>query len=147
MASPVASSGRLITSVRRWSVDATMITFRLTDRRPVNLLHLHLLSSALTLGSRRSEVEAGLPAWISKHYGGGRTEPRYTVRWPDSGTGSVLCVGMFNSTPLTLNASEGFSTLIVCWFIENVERPLREIVEAGLCGLDWNANAEDLSGW
>ena len=54
-----------------------------------------------------------------------------------------ICVAGFNSTPHRDPDSHG-SWLHLCWFVDDNDASIRELVAAGLAHCDWDAHAHDI---
>ena len=54
-----------------------------------------------------------------------------------------ICVAGFNSTPLNDPDSFG-SWMHLVWFVDDNDKNIRELVEIGLAGCDWDRYAKDI---
>src|SRR5262249_17570265 len=122
--------------------------FRLPDGRDMTLGSLHFLSP-YSLGKTpgcKQELEERIPQLVREYYPGDRIP--FVIRWPDGlNFPTTLCIASFYSKPIALKETEGISWLIVCWFVWHLDRHIREIVDPGLAGLEWEKHALDCSWW
>lgn len=98
-----------------------------------------------SFGDLRQELEERIPRLVGEYYPGGNCP--FVIRWPEKAIPSHLCIGTFFSDALGLDEVEGYSRLVICWFVWHVDRHIRDIVDPGLEGLAWTEHAQDASFW
>ena len=122
--------------------------FTLQSGRKVGLESLHILPTRFdgTAASQREYLSSVLSGIVRQFYPDG--EVPVAVIWPaGESIPQTTCIASFTSEPLGLPAGEGFSYLVVCWFVHYVERSVANIVCEGLSRLDWKENACDYPWW
>ncbi len=56
----------------------------------------------------------------------------------------TTCIARFFSSPMvSREVCFEHSILVVCWFTEDIDRPIRNLLIEGLAGVDWEKHAED----
>ncbi len=86
------------------------------------------------------EVWESLPGLLRTEFGEGVVirEPPNILGLPD-----YTCVAELHSDPLPADPREDYSFLTVCWFVEEPEGSLAEIIRHGLAGLRWEKHAQN----
>ncbi len=128
------------------------MNFTLTSGRVVMLDLFHALPTYLLFNAAGRGGTVG--DWVAEvvqrlHYGSG--VPLAVLPAPDPLTGSwYLCVAQLSSSPLSglRDVAVQGSYLTLCWFVDSVDAPIRELVAQALPGIGWEAQARDLfSDW
>lgn len=118
-----------------------------TGRR-VKLEQMHVLPSQTDWSDVRQplNMKEQMPMLMAKLFS---PEIPYLLRNKESRLQPYTCLCLFSSLPMvSRDVSVEESLLIVCWFTESVDVPVRQLACEGLSGLDWEAHARDFhSEW
>jgi hypothetical protein len=93
----------------------------------------------------RQELEQRIPELVRQYFPEG--DVPVTIRWPENNFPTSLCIGSFESEPIALPQGDGYSFLVICWFVWHVDRTMREVITPGLSGWKWEDFARDYSWW
>jgi hypothetical protein len=56
----------------------------------------------------------------------------------------TTCIARFFSSPMeSRGVCIEHSILVICWFTDDIDRPIRNLLIEGLAGVDWENHAED----
>jgi hypothetical protein len=127
---------------------STRIETLLPTGRRVRLEQMHLLPTETDWSDVRQPLgmKEQMPMLVAKLF---NPEMPYLLRnkelWPQPYT----CLCLFSSAPIVpRDVSVEDSLLVVCWFTERVDVPVRQLACEGLSGVDWEAHARDFhSEW
>lgn len=114
-----------------------LLRHTLESGRDVYLDSFHIVSTPFGIPSATTPLEQSISDVISRLY----PECRAVIVGLPAAL-SYMCLGSFHSDPID-DPDAACSVLLLCWFVGNPNVPLRELVKAGVVGLDWDADAVD----
>jgi hypothetical protein len=125
------------------------IEVRFQSGRRVRLDQLHLLPTMPDWADSRNPtpMEKRFPELVAKFFG--TSEIPFIVKNEGRGYLPRTCVALFSSEPMEkYEVMIEHSLLIVCWFTQEVDVPIRQLACEGLAGVDWERHAKDFhSDW
>ena len=112
----------------------------LPSGRRVRLVEVHILPG------QPIDMVQKIPSLVAKWV---HAEVPYVTRYANRWQLSQACLCLFESTPMVSHSvTIEYSRLMVCWFTQGVDLPLRQLICEGLADLNWEAHAKDFhSEW
>jgi hypothetical protein len=123
----------------------TLLEIETPGGRKVQLSRLHLLGTLDWRTASPDVSERNLQELLTSLFG---TVDLPVVVRPGMETSWVTCIGSFTSQALHSQEHwRDYSFPVVCWFT-GIELPaVRELVAAGLRGVEWEVHARDYNAW
>jgi len=122
----------------------------LASGRRVWLDQLHILPTTIdwSNASAPKPMDRRLPELVATLYGSGSL-PLLMKEACSNILPPVTCIASFESDPMEKrDVAVNYSFLVICWFTEGADKPVRQLVCEGLASVDWERYAQDIhSDW
>jgi len=105
--------------------------------RQVHINSFHMMPTPYPLGNENETVESNVLAEIDRHYPGCQS----TIAGLQLAVGNFMCIASLTSTYVV--DPDCRSLLLLCWFVSNPNRPIRDLVLEGLSQVNWDEAADE----